>query len=61
MNLEEQIEVSCPYCGASFLTFADTSEGNFATIEDCEVCCRPIEIRVACHAGAVDGITVDRA
>ncbi len=61
MNLEEQIEVTCPYCGTTFLTFADTTEGDFLTIEDCEICCRPIEIRVACHAGAVEGVEVTRA
>ena len=61
MNLEEEIEVTCPYCGALFTTFADTSEGSFSTIEDCEVCCRPIEINVACHAGEVEGVEVARS
>jgi cysteine-rich CPXCG protein len=61
MNLEEEIEVTCPYCGAAFTTFADTSEGSFSTIEDCEVCCRPIEISVACHAGEVEGVEVARS
>ena len=36
------ISVSCPYCGASFETAADTSGGDQEYIEDCQVCCRPI-------------------
>ena len=46
MNLEEEIEVTCPFCGAVFTTCADTSEGSFSTIEDCQVCCKPNVLRV---------------
>ena len=24
---------------------ADTSQGDYSTIEDCEVCCHPIQVR----------------
>jgi hypothetical protein len=61
MNLEEQVEVVCPYCGAIYTSFVDTLEGTFSTIEDCEICCRPIEIHVACHAGRVDSFEAMRA
>jgi Cysteine-rich CPXCG len=61
MNLEEDIEVVCPYCGARFTTCADTSVGNYCTIEDCEVCCRPIELTVACHIGGVEAVEATRA
>ena len=40
--LHEQ-QVLCPYCGESFTSFIDLSQGNQRTIEDCYVCCRPIE------------------
>lgn len=39
-------QVYCPYCGESFTTFIDLSQGNHKTIEDCYVCCRPIEFLV---------------
>jgi hypothetical protein len=61
MNLEEEIEVICPYCGARFTTFADTSTGNYSTIEDCEICCRPVELVIACHAGGVEAVEAVRA
>ena len=39
-------QVSCPYCGEAFTTFIDLSQGNHQTVEDCYVCCRPIEFVV---------------
>jgi hypothetical protein len=35
--------VDCPYCGETFETVLDLSAGSASYIEDCEVCCRPIE------------------
>lgn len=39
-------QVSCPYCGEVFTAFIDLSQGNHQTIEDCYVCCRPIEFLI---------------
>ena len=38
--------VDCPYCGEPFTTTVDLSAGSQAYIEDCPVCCRPIEFRL---------------
>lgn len=38
--------VQCPYCGESFETAIDPSAGSTSYIEDCQVCCQPIEFRV---------------
>ena len=35
----------CPYCGERISMVLDLSAGPQIYIEDCEVCCRPIEIR----------------
>jgi transcription elongation factor Elf1 len=35
---------SCPYCGETIESIVDTSQGNHHIIEDCSVCCRPIEL-----------------
>lgn len=35
--------IDCPYCGESFTTLVDSSSGRQEYIEDCQVCCRPIE------------------
>jgi hypothetical protein len=36
--------VQCPYCGEAFETLADCSAGSATYIEDCQICCRPIEL-----------------
>ena len=36
--------IQCPYCGEPFETQIDSSAGSASYIEDCHVCCRPIEI-----------------
>ena len=41
--LPEPVDVCCPYCGEPFSTLADCSAGSQRYIEDCPVCCRPIE------------------
>ena len=35
--------VHCPYCGEAFETLLDLSAGAADYIEDCQVCCQPIE------------------
>lgn len=34
----------CPYCWENISMLLDTSLTNTSYIEDCEVCCRPIQI-----------------
>jgi len=43
--------VSCPYCGEGFETTVDTSAGNQDYIEDCYVCCQPIEFSIQTDSG----------
>jgi hypothetical protein len=38
--------VQCPYCGEPFETLLDLSAGSASYIEDCQICCRPIEIGI---------------
>ena len=38
--------VQCPYCGEPFETVIDLSAGSTSYIEDCQVCCQPIELRI---------------
>jgi len=42
----EDMWVECPYCGEGFDTVVDCSAGSQRYIEDCPVCCRPIELQV---------------
>lgn len=36
----------CPYCGETISSLLDTSIMAQTYIEDCEVCCRPLELEV---------------
>jgi hypothetical protein len=40
----EFVVVGCPYCGECFETSADASAGPCKYVEDCQVCCQPIEM-----------------
>jgi len=42
----EQYFFQCPYCWEKISMFLDTSIASQTYIEDCEVCCNPIEIEV---------------
>lgn len=46
----DELEITCPYCGEAFTTLVDTSAGDQDYIEDCVVCCRPIECHLAVDA-----------
>ncbi|QBB69390.1 CPXCG motif-containing cysteine-rich protein [Pseudolysobacter antarcticus] len=41
------VNLTCPYCGESFETPVDSSAGSQRYVEDCAVCCRPIEVFVS--------------
>lgn len=44
--LQEDVRIRCPYCGESFHISADCSAGSQAYIEDCQICCAPINLRL---------------
>lgn len=61
MNYLIETEVRCPWCGEVYPTTVDTSQGDHTTIEDCAVCCRPIELTVACEPGDLRFVEAARA
>jgi transcription elongation factor Elf1 len=36
---------TCPYCGEEISMVLDLSVRRQSYVEDCEVCCKPIEVR----------------
>lgn len=42
----ETVTLHCPYCGEQFESSADCSAGSQTYIEDCAVCCQPIQVIV---------------
>lgn len=53
MEILIEAEIECPHCGEAYRTMIDTSQGSHSTIEDCPVCCRPIELEVECEPGEI--------
>jgi hypothetical protein len=43
----------CPYCGEGISMVLDTSVTTQTYVEDCEVCCNPIEIRYVAEDGDI--------
>lgn len=46
LNDLEECEVECPYCGEGIRVLIDCSVMEQQYIEDCQVCCAPIEFSV---------------
>jgi len=42
--------LQCPYCGEHFDTSIDLTGGEQEYVEDCQVCCRPIVVRIRLHS-----------
>jgi hypothetical protein len=51
----EEVSIDCPYCGEEISILIDSSVGSQEYIEDCQVCCRPMVLRVSVD---VDGDAV---
>tara|TARA_Y100000287_G_scaffold183866_1_gene183682 strand:+ start:1305 stop:1487 length:183 start_codon:yes stop_codon:yes gene_type:complete len=51
----EEIFYQCPYCWEQVSILVDLSQYNQKYIEDCEVCCNPIEFEIKCACnGLID-------
>ena len=44
--MPELVALTCPYCGEPIELVVDESAGNAAYVEDCPVCCRPMQVEV---------------
>jgi hypothetical protein len=45
-ELLQYVTIGCPYCGEDFVTSVDLSSGSCTYVEDCQVCCQPIEVAI---------------
>ena len=50
-DLLEERHFDCPACGAPVSMVLDLSVTDQTYVEDCEVCCQPLEITVHAEAG----------
>jgi Cysteine-rich CPXCG len=51
--MPELADVSCPYCGEPVELVVDASAGSAGYVEDCPVCCRPMQVDVDVDGTAV--------
>ena len=59
----EEIEkfFKCPYCLEKISMLLDTSVDELQSyIEDCEVCCQPIQVSFESHSGKLKGFHADK-
>jgi hypothetical protein len=59
MTLPEK-DISCPYCGENITVFIDDSIDDQSYIEDCWVCCRPINFKVSVDVAGMISLLVSR-
>lgn len=49
----EEYFFNCPYCLARISMLIDTSVNHQEYVEDCEVCCNPIDLKITIEAGEI--------
>lgn len=52
---------ACPWCGETVSVLLDLSVPDQEYIEDCEVCCNPMALRVRADAGEVRSFEATQA
>lgn len=58
--LEPTVNVTCPYCGESIDLVVDVSAGTQTYVEDCSVCCQPMDVSVEVDAQGGYDVRVER-
>lgn len=60
-GLEPFTNVECPYCGEVIMLRLDLSAGAQSYVEDCQVCCQPMQVCVSVEAdGSLDRVSAER-
>lgn len=60
-GLEPFTDVACPYCGEVITLRLDLSAGSQNYVEDCQVCCQPIQVAMnVSDDGSLDTVVAER-
>jgi hypothetical protein len=57
--LEIDVEVTCPHCWETITLYVDLSVEAQSYVEDCSVCCRPMQVTYSAHDGELVNIEVE--
>ncbi|MDH3351617.1 MAG: CPXCG motif-containing cysteine-rich protein [Gammaproteobacteria bacterium] len=52
--------IDCPFCGESITIVVDPSAGPQSYVEDCQVCCQPMQISIEAENGELRTVGVGR-
>ena len=55
----EEVFYQCPYCWEQVSILVDLSQYNQKYIEDCEVCCNPLEFNLRVENNVIEIFSVD--
>lgn len=58
---ESEVFFQCPYCGEEISMLLETVYGNQTYIEDCQVCCRPIQITYESDGETITSMRADQS
>ena len=50
----DSLTIICPHCGEGFQIPCDADEGAAEFVVDCEICCRPMTVKVRVRDGAAE-------
>lgn len=53
--------VTCPWCWSGFGVLIDLSGGDQRYVEDCAICCHPVELVVLAHDADAPTVEAQRA
>lgn len=56
--MEEESRFTCPHCWQEVSVLLDLSVGSQTLIQDCEVCCNPLELAYEVRDGEVQSFGV---
>jgi hypothetical protein len=60
-GFEPFADIDCPYCGEVINIRLDLSAGSQSYVEDCQVCCQPIQVAVqVAEDGSLETVTPER-
>ena len=58
--MQEEVVVQCPHCGENITLVVDLSSGDQNYVEDCSVCCKPIDFEIQCDGEQVQSVTASK-
>jgi hypothetical protein len=60
-GLEPFADITCPYCGETLSVRLDLSAGSQSYVEDCQVCCQPIQMGLhLTDEGTLESVSAER-